>query len=357
MLGSIQDIFSKKIISAEPAEIENSVSINGMVAKNGGSVSGLKLTFESGEELDAAVKEKSRNLLKNGINLVGECDPMLKLELILHNKILGYQKSVRREIAVYERADKELRDRMINYFGTFQKRRGGHEYMVFQRYDSQKPDMSLEGHKVALDAILPFHRRYYNDLSAARDMCLNVNTPEDYRRSKRCLNMLFHVFDEENLRVFGPDTVKAIDSFIDDIDARAAEFAFHRSFSHNDFSTRNMILSGDSVLLYDFELSSFQNPEHDLIELLIFDSAQLTDKEMVSLTEYYRRGLYDGLEQAKPVDDQMYLSILRFNLCEWIVNRLSLLRIVGRKLDIDYIDGLLENAKRLTELFEVKNGS
>ena len=78
----------------------------------------------------------------------------------------------------------------------------------------------------------------------------------------------------------------------------------------------------------------------------------LTDEEIREILHRY----YCRLQESSPYDlsEAEYHERLLFCVREFVVNRLSLLRIVSESIEIDLIEQLLINTNRLLDLFQQK---
>ena len=97
----------------EKKELEGISSINNLVALKRCGIYHVDVEFDDGSSAELLLKIKSNNVLKNGINLVSGKDFRLMKELVLHKKVLGYDKSYLREDVLYREIDSSLKNAMI----------------------------------------------------------------------------------------------------------------------------------------------------------------------------------------------------------------------------------------------------
>lgn len=180
-------------------------------------------------------------------------------------------------------------------------------------------------------------------------MGLNIYTPADYKRTKNCIAELYNSRHTENLKLYGEKQDQAINHYINNIDRIMQTYKDHRTFTHNDFSTRNTFLAKNQVLFYDFELSCFQNPEHDLIEFLMYDLGSFTDQETKKLIDYYKKGL---TKNNIVISNEEYKKLLICNAYEFIVNRLSMTKTINDTVELDFAKTSIPNSKRLLKILE-----
>ena len=111
-----------------------------------------------------------------------------------------------------------------------------------------------------------------------------------------------------------------------------------------------MFFSEGDFLIYDWELSCYQNPEHDIVEFLIFVLHELSDDEVKSGIEYYKRELFEKLKLDISKED--YKRILEFNILEYTVNKLSVYRLADRRYKLDFTEQICMNTSRLIKIAE-----
>lgn len=351
MQKKIQKLLKDKIKAIEINELKNISSISNLVSLQKNGINQIRVKFIDGTNKDFVLKSKSKNVVKNGINLLSKTNLKLKIRLLFNHKILSYDNSCNREIAIYNNIDESLKKYLINYYGYYVDDSNNTINLLLKYYDNSIEEVSFNTLKRILDDIINFHSFYYDNPYKIKDLKLNVYEKKDYKKAKKCIKELYNSKYNENIKYYGEQRNKDINSFIDNIEQYMIRYSYHRTFTHNDFSTRNMFLNKAEVLFYDFELACYQNPEHDLIELLIYEMENLKDVEIIELIKYYRDKLLKSIEVS--INDVEYKEILKFNIYEFIVNRLSLLRIVGDSINIDFIEKLLINSNRLLNIIEV----
>ena len=344
----IQRFFDKRIDSVCQSTLGSLSSANGAVASKRSGVCKLDVVFCDGEKRELALKSKSQQTLVNGIMLLSKKSPKLRFDLIMNHKIFSYNDSHSREIGIYEKIDKTLAKNIIRFRGSFVTFPKTYN-LLFDYYEGETKKLTLKLAKKVLDEILMFHIFYYGKVEDAKTLGLNIYTSNDYKRAKKCIYGLYNSRHDENVKMYGKKRDEEIRNYIESIDKIMAEFSSHRSFTHNDFSTRNMFFCKNKILLYDFELSCFQNPEHDLIEFLMYDLGSFTDDEVKELIYYYRRGLKRG---GIVVSDDDYKKLLVYNAYEFVVNRLSMTKVINDSVELDFAKLSVPNSVRLLKILE-----
>ena len=219
----------------------------------------VDVEFDDGSSAELLLKIKSNNVLKNGINLVSGKDFRLMKELVLHKKVLGYDKSYLREDVLYREIDSSLKNAMIDYYGFYDDRRSGTKNLLFKYYAWNEQGLDAKALRAVLDRILPFHMFYMGRDEDAGKLQLNKYNSRDYFKARPCLHMMFDLREEENNRTYGSYRIRALHEFIDRIHEEEARYDAFKTFTHNDFSSRNFFVRGEEVLFYDFELACYQS--------------------------------------------------------------------------------------------------
>lgn len=326
-------------------------SISGRVSLSQPSVFRLAITFEDGGEEICILKLKSEQIIKNGIELIN-CDrsPEFQQRLEAARSILGYDDSHIRESRFYGGVASSLGVYLPSFIGSFYDAKTELYAIIMREYKSDcVPDgkMLLE----ALDAITDFHAHYYNRRECVESLLLNHHTTAVYLEQKGILLGMLERLEAENAAVFSVEHQKLLYDFALHIDEHHASLPKHETLTHNDFTLRNIFWSEGGIIIYDWELACYQCPEHDLIEFLLFVMSRMSDGEILSLIEYFKEKLFSKCGIF--FDGETYGRILRFNLLEYCVNRLSLYRVCNKELRVGFIDGLAENAERLLTLMNI----
>ena len=275
-------------------------------------------------------------------------DPLLLLLLVKNHKIIGYNKSSVREASLYKGFDDTLKEYLPDTMGSSASRLSGECFIAMEELP---PNVCTAVHVFPMiDAIAQFHARYYGDNSCVKALGINCYTPDDYRRTRSCIKRMFASLNAENFEVFGKDKLEQINRFIDNIHTEFAIVEKRRTLTHNDYSVRNICLKDGPICIYDWELACFQNPEHDIAELLISVMHDMTESEIITALDYYRKKLSELTGEA--LTDEEFLSALHFNTLEFCVNKLSILRIAGNYLKLSYTRQLAENTARMLDVLK-----
>ncbi len=297
-------------------------------------------------------KRKSVRIILNGIRMLSEDEPGLFCMLVLHHKIFGYCGSVTRERYLYQALSQDFQSYIPHMIGFSVNLLRNESLLAME----ELPSGVYEKRYLypILDMLARLHAQYFMDAACVKPLHLNSYSPSDYYDTRQCLLRIFQKYSDENIEIFGREQTHKIEQFIRNIRHEWSRFCDRRTLTHNDCCCRNLSFSAEGFWIYDWELACYQNPEHDVAELLISVLNQLDDSEIVSALTYYKRK-FEQLSQTE-MSDAEYSEILEFNTLEYCVNKLSLLRLADKKLSFGYTRQLaLNTARMLTILEDRKN--
>lgn len=348
LISEFQTLFEKKIAMVEELPFEDAEGITGKTSMKDPAIRKFMIRFHDGERLHVVGKFKSARIIRNGIRLLNY-DRELKFYYLLlrHHRILGFDESHIREIDFYRAVREDLKKYLIPVFGAYRSDRKDKYLILMREIRRSEGEESLRVREV-FDAILAFHIAYYNREDAVSTFGLNRPSSGEYRKSRPLFRHMFDKLEASNRELFTPEQCDGIRSFIDEIHLRHTRLLKHRTLTHNDFNRRNLFFEEEAILLYDWELASFQNPEHDMIEFLIFVLHEMRDEEVFEAIDYYKTRLFDALSLS--MDEEEYGEILEFNLLEYIINKLGVYRIVDVTLNLGFVKQMCINAGRLWRL-------
>lgn len=345
---AIYNIFGVKPVSVTTSALEGEDGISNRFSSADAGVLAYTAELADGSVKRFIGKKKSFRIVLNGILMLCEGDAVLLSLLLLNHKILGYNGSALRESRLYGAVEKPLLQHLPKVYGSASRRIHGDCFIAMEEFPHAQPSRD-ELYKV-IDAILPFHAQYYGNEKFVRTHGVNVYDRAVHRRSRSGLRRMSSHLEKENEVVFGKGKTSVINAFIDALDSEYAAVSFHRTLTHNDLSYRN-ISCGDSVIIYDWELACYQNPEHDIIELLISLLHQLSPEEVRSALGYHRQRLAELTGVS--LTDEQYSAILRFCTLEFCVNKLSMLRIAARRISLPHIEQLAKNTSAMMDILDI----
>jgi NADP-dependent 3-hydroxy-3-methylglutaryl-CoA reductase len=123
------------------------------------------------------------------------------------------------------------------------------------------------------------------------------------------------------------------------------------TLTHNDFNPRNICLrptpSGASLVVYDWELLCYQNPQHDLMEFLIFVLDGAPRDVYLGYARYYYERLVEKTGKETPWKE--FCRILYLNALDLALNRFNLYLLAHNTLKLPFIGRVYKNLARFIE--------
>ncbi|MBR4100393.1 MAG: phosphotransferase [Oscillospiraceae bacterium] len=345
-MHAIKKIFGKTPVKLHCEPLAEHHGITGRIAYSRAGILRYHAVFSDDSEISFIGKRKTSRIVFKGMCMLSTGDPMLFLMLARSHKIFGYNRSVLRESRIYRAAESLFL--APNVFGSAASFFAGESLVAMEELPEGEPDKQVL--YPALAAAAGFHAKYYGDAESAAKLLLNRYTAADYRRTRGCLRRLFDKLAKES-ECFTQEQLDCLHRFIDSIHTEFAAVSHRRTLTHNDYCVRNFCMQEKGLTVYDWELACFQNPEHDVVELLISVMESMSDAEILNALDYYR----DTLASLSGItlSDAEYEAALRFNTLEYIVNKLSLLRHACRSLGRSDMELLAAQAARMMELLEI----
>jgi Hydroxymethylglutaryl-CoA reductase len=270
--------------------------------------------------------------------------------------IFGFNNSNRREVEFYRKARKEILRYVPKIYGS--KIDGESELFAILMEDlstlacidsatdsSAWDDRSI---KTVLNDLAGMHSVYFNDRAAIPEEML-VNT---LNKEKLCgAHKLLRELTDYNARQF-PEMLnesckKIYVDFLDHLSDRIDEmYAFPMTLTHNDFNSRNICLRNETeeprLVIYDWELACYQNPQHDLIEFLAYVLPEKTFPGTIDeYAEYYRSRLEEktGLSFSR----REFHRVLYLNAIERGLVRFNLYLLSHNIIKFDFVERVYGN--------------
>lgn len=307
------------------------------------------LKFKSGLELSFIGKWKSRKVIINGAKIICGGSITLLTSQLIHRKVLGFNDSEFRENIFYKNIDPSLKEYLVDLYWHIGDQSGVH-FLAMEEVKGTKPKTS--DYPKIIDAITDFHAKYYNKKSCVEKLHLNNYTENDYRKASNTLLRMWRMFDAENDVIFTTTEIETIEYFIKNIGEEYAKLPQkHKTLTHNDFTTRNIIMRDGKVVILDWEMACWQNPEHDLIELLCCDLGNMSNQDILDITKKYRKIL--ASKTGHKLTNDEFLQVIRFSLLEFAINKMSTLRAFNQKAKLPFLARIPKNVARLIRIFGI----
>ncbi len=199
-----------------------------------------------------------------------------------------------------------------------------------------------------LKSLAAIHAIYWNRIRDIEpEMHLTALDAEAMEKASDLLRELtaFNAFRYSELIPSGLNSIYK-DILDDLVPAIKAMQQFPVTLTHNDFNPRNICFrpekDGLRPVIYDWELAFIQNPQHDLIEFLVF----LFDPE-TSMEEYDRYiEIYLGyLEEniGALINRNKFMSVLHLNAVHLAIVRFNLYLLGHNLLNFSFMDRVYRN--------------
>lgn len=333
----------KKIQKKELHDVD---SISNVVGNKKVSIFQYELLI-NGKKRKLIGKWKTRNIIKNGAIMLANHNLKSFFTILRNHKVLGYNQSYYRESYIYSNIDDSLKENFAKLYGTYTNKLFGNNFLLLEKFHVSNT-ISKQDLYVIIDAILKIHIFYYRKEKIVPIMKLNDYSTKDYRKCIPTLQAIFNACEKENICDYGKRNTTILKKFIENINSEFLKYSFHRTLTHNDLSNRNICYSRKKCYFFDWEMACFQNPEHDLIDILVSNLELLKEEEIFLLIQYYQKKLLTSIPCK--IDKNAYLDIVLFNLKEYMVNKLSMLRVFNKEAKLEFITSLTNNSNRLLNL-------
>jgi NADP-dependent 3-hydroxy-3-methylglutaryl-CoA reductase len=276
--------------------------------------------------------------------------------------IFGFDDSSIREIEFYTQVSKDILHYCPKIYGT-KCDPGRQIYAVLMedlsRYNdssyltnpSRWDQCSIES---VLSDIASIHSVYLERYELLpKSMKINILNEKDLRSASPLLSELISFNSAQYPALFPNRACKCYRQFLQDIDRHIKRMKeFPMTLTHNDFNPRNLFLrcKGEfpRLVLYDWELAFFQNPQRDLIEFLAFVLKLETPiAEFERFVDFYRQQFELKTGRAFPRD--FFMQILYLNAAYFAVVRINLYLLGHNLLKFDFIERVCLNTARFVE--------
>ena len=278
--------------------------------------------------------------------------------------VFGLDDSPIREIEFYAKAAKDVLRYCPKIYGT----KCDHDREIYailmedlSRYiDIDSPSLndpsrwdrgSIESVLSEMAAVHAVYLERYESLP--KPMKINMLNAEDLRGALPLLSELTS-FNSTRYPALLPNRAHRIyRQFLQDLEKHIKRMKeFPMTLTHNDFNPRNLCLRGEEesprLVLYDWELAFFQNPQRDLIEFLAFVLRPETPvSEYKRYADYYRQQL--EAKTGRTFSREFFMEILYLNAVYFAVVRLNLYLLGHNLLKFDFIERVCLNTARYVE--------
>lgn len=295
-----------------------------------GSIFRFKLLF-NGKTIIVKMKNSSF------INNVGETMNYYGLDSFRENYKMGFglfytRNCHSREKYIYSYLDDSLKKYIPHYYGSID--------VSSQECLHIMEDIPIVQSPVRIDYIIDFlsdlHERYYEDEKAVEKMMVNIPTLDDFHFGKHLSDVLF-----SNIQKLYPNFPSEIINDLKDF-SNNPQYIFEQLHSfplticHGDFAIKNLSFIEKRVVVYDWELSTFNNPEFDLVSFMVFYPTELTSNLISNIINRY----YGKIKKRICYDVQ---SALYFNTKLLMASRFHAMMNIALRVEMPYMDSAINN--------------
>lgn len=322
---------SENMVEVQPLEVKNSMSSQ---IEDGLDGSIFRLYLKE-ENRSVIVKMKNKSFINN----VGETMNYFSSQSFRESYAKGFglfytRNCFCREKFVYALLDENLKRFVPRYFGSIDVSEDECLHLL--------EDLQINQYPVNVDHLVDFlsalHLTYWNNSSVTEKMMINSPTVEDYKNGSAISHVLF-----ENVRklypTFPSDILEELESFSSDGDKMFKELNFFpRTLCHGDFAVKNLTFLENQAVVYDWELATFNNPEFDLVSLLVFYPDKLDDELIESVCNRY----YDKIKSKKVLHYDTNSALL-FNTKLLMGSRFHAMMNIAMKVNMPFMELAIQN--------------
>jgi len=338
---------SQELMSVQRLEIENK---NGIISEFSNrrkrereNISLYKLGFKKGRvisNLFAVLKEKSTEaqIIDVGIGLA-KLSGEDRLPGLFENysAIFGFDNCNKREIGIFNHIDQDIKQFLPKIYGTYADEEKDIHTILMEDLSDMKLLNTVDSCqqwkekdiKKALSDLAHIHSVYFEKYEEIpEECCIEKFDPETLISARELLKELLNYNSQRFGEIIPMDLKGIYEAYFINIHDYSQEMVkASMTLCHNDFNLRNICLrtiGGENrLVVYDWELARYQNPQIDLLEFLIF---VLSEKSFLDqcrkYMEFYRKCLEKKTGVGLPGDrfnsimhiNALYLGTTRFNL-------------------------------------------
>lgn len=255
------------------------------------------------------------------------------------HRIFYTHNSYVREKFVYENLKQHLKDYTPHYFGG--KAYGNECVHIMELLSFDKP-FDLEK---ACEFAAKLHAVYMGRFSETDALLTNIHRKEDYVNAKN-LSLLLLKNIVKLYPDFGDDITASLNEFVKSPERNFEYTEFlGKTVCHGDYCAKNMAFTESGIKVYDWELSTYNNPEFDLAALLIHYPTTITKNDVDNAINYYVR-YFNLLSDTKKTADVVKQN-LAFNVKLYAATRFHAMMNIAVNLPMPYMKESVENYKFL----------
>lgn len=191
------------------------------------------------------------------------------------------------------------------------------------------------------DFLAGLHDQYLGMESTAEAFCVSKTSMEDYLGFQQIDELIIEKI-EKWYPDFPADALNDLKQFYREPQTVYQLLSKHeRTICHGDFSVKNISFTDGRLVVYDWELSTYNHPEFDLVTFLVL-FPKCIDSDFIN----YFTGLY--LQQVSKrqrliISDSDFKELMAFNIKLYMTTRFHAMMIICRNVPMPYMGVAIQN--------------
>ncbi len=210
---------------------------------------------------------------------------------------------------------------------------------------------------VVLDGIAGIHAHFFHRFEELpSNLYIKKISSSDFSHAYELIAALKNYNTTRYPHLISTSLMRLFDDFLANHEERCAQMErYHITLTHNDFNTRNLCLRSNgkeqSLVVFDWELAMFQNPQLDILEFLAHVIPNDTSSETFFCYFEHYRSLMEW-KTAIPLPADQFYRIAGFNLLYLLLVRYNLYLLAHNILKFQHIDRVYTNLVRFISFLE-----
>ncbi|MEU0213343.1 hypothetical protein [Streptomyces canus] len=311
-------------------------------------------------DLVAKVKSRGEEIVAGIARLVSLCGPEVSQAWSRWGGSSEFQDAHRRELAVYRRPDRPLRELLPRCYGLLEDdEREAYVVLMERLLDDREPwTRDRVAHAVRAIAAVHGHWLGRDEELLAEGWLRQVSEPALLAKSAELWEALVRhaAADQPHLLDAGRrDLVLGI--VRDAGDWTQEMYALPRTLIHNDFNPRNLAMRDGRLIAYDWELATVGLPQRDVVELLAFTLDEgATAADVDDVLELHARAVAAVSPRAsRLVAGCDWHHGYRLALREFLMTRLALYAAGHTQREFGFLPGVVRTAFHLWQLEQTRD--
>lgn len=323
-------------------------TVNKIANKGNTSIYGFNIII--GNKHKKIVAKKKSNAIINNTGILLNTQSSSKFENIyqLNYAILGLKNSSIREQLIYKNIITKVRKYMPKFLGNINEFNENILLLEYFNNSHFKIDDNL-----VVDFLSELHSYYLNKKEIVDLFKLNYCSVNEYRDSKKFLLLIFDNFVKLYETIFPIEILNDIENSIKYLDNNIKNmYAYYLTLNHGDFTYKNICLINKNLCVYDWEMSSYLNPQFDIVTYLSYNNKEnISKKYLEDFTNKYIIAFEKKSNLS--IDKEEFYYYLKLNINYFFIIRLMGLLVIHNKMPMPHIEAVLKNWIKLYEIINI----